>query len=158
MKEGQITHIIFDHDGTLVDTSSYYPRLYPGIEKMLAHLHKQGIKLFVWTARDSSSTRRILESFNLFTFFKDMSCGNDAPSKPNTFGPKLMLGEDISKNLCMIGDSPQDMLGAKAINAHAIGALWCHGDERVARVLKDNGADICFYNVDECYKYLLGKI
>lgn len=158
MKEGQITHIIFDHDGTLVDTSSVEAHLFEGIEKMLLDLHGRGLKLYIWTARDKASLKRILNSFGLLNLFEGLCCSDDAPSKPNASGPKFMLGEDISKNICMIGDSPQDMRGAQALDALGLGALWAHGQMRIQTHLKESGANICFLTVDECHKYLISKI
>ncbi len=144
-------HIIFDCDGTLVDTSSYKHRLFPGIKDLLIELSKNNL-LYVWTARDRTSTLRILGDLGILSYFESLSTSDDAYPKPHVAGISQLVGSIDKQSICIIGDSSNDMLGAKNFGALGIGAIW--NQAVLPQVLKDSGADFIVSHPLECSKLI----
>lgn len=153
-----LKHIVFDHDGTLVDTSKA-PSLFKGMHKLLQDLKEQGIKIYVWTARDRHSTVEILKSLDIIALFEDISCGNDCATKPSPEGLESMLfGVDKDK-IAVIGDSPSDIAGAKNFGVLGIAAFWCYeGVNHAERFLKNIEADHTCRTVEECRELIFKLI
>lgn len=150
----KITHIVFDHDGTLVDTAKMKARLFPGITDLLEKLHKNQIKMYVWTARTKRSAFDILHSLKVDTYFEDICGGNDAPGKPTPDGIFYLIPDVNPENVIVIGDSLGDIIGGTKFGAHCIGAMWGHGDASAAEAYASYGAKTSFIAVDECSKYI----
>jgi phosphoglycolate phosphatase len=150
----KITHIVFDHDGTLVDTTNIRRNLYPNMQELLQFLHGEGIKLYVWTARSRRSTEDILTSLGVISFFEDICGGNNAPSKPSPEGIELLLPAVNPENVIVIGDSLGDIIGGHNFGAHCIGAMWGHGDERAREAYLEHGAKESFLNLLDCKQYI----
>ena len=74
-------NVVFDCDGTLVDTSSSKYKLFPGIKELLHELSSECL-LYVWTARGRSSTLRILEELGVISYFDSFSTVDDHFPKP----------------------------------------------------------------------------
>ena len=140
-------HIVFDHDGTLVDTRGPKHKLFPGMKELLSELAREH-QLYVWTARGRSSTLRILGDLGVLNLFEEICTLDDAPNKPHVAGLKRLLGETKKSSICVIGDSSNDMLGAKNFGALALGAVW--NPEVNGDVLKDYGADFIVAHPSEC--------
>ncbi len=140
-------HVIFDCDGTLVDTSGPRYKLFPGIRDFL-EAHARECAFYVWTARDRSSTLRILKELDIAAFFDGVSTPDDAPPKPNTQGLYDLVGNSPRNLVCVIGDSRNDMLGAKAFGVLAIGATW--NPEVRPTHLTEAGADFIVSHPSEC--------
>lgn len=140
-------HIVFDCDGTLVDTSSFRYRLFPGIKELLTDLARENL-LYVWTARDRHSTLRILEELGVHHLFENFATISDAPPKPHIGGLASLLGTTTKSSICVIGDSSNDMLGAKSFGVMAIGATWNAATS--SDYLKDTGADFIVSHPGEC--------
>lgn len=156
-----IKYIVFDHDGTLVDTASYPTRLYPGMKDLINDISDLDCELFVWTARNRNSTIEILDSLGIISEFKDLSCvgSSEAAQKPSPEGIQNMLLHAESRDeVIVIGDSLGDMIGGKRYGAHTIGALWSHGNMDSQQTYIDHGADIFFTDINECRNYLIKKI
>lgn len=131
--------VVFDHDGTLVNTHGSHKFLFEGIKELLLNLKKEGLELFVWTSRSRGSTIEILKSLGIIGAFSDIYCGNDAHPKPSVLGLKELLGEVSAQKVVVVGDSYADVLGAKNFGAYAVAALW---DELANEAyLKECGAD-----------------
>lgn len=143
---------IFDHDGTLVDTSRVERPVFPKIKEILKLLQKNGNPVYVWTARDRYSLTKILQENKIYHYFEDFSCLEDGP-KPFIGGIKKVLGSDLSK-IVMIGDSPSDMKGGAELGAHCIGVDWTSGDESVKLELKKYGAHKVFSQQAQLLDYL----
>lgn len=141
MSKKSIKYIVFDHDGTLVDTSSYKRRLFPGIKDLLRYLKEQGLELFVWTARDRRSTIEILESLAIMSEFSMLNCAGESSAKPSSEGISSMLTQVDPSEVAVIGDSLGDMLGGREYGAYSIGALWAHGSEDSKQLMFEHGAD-----------------
>jgi phosphoglycolate phosphatase-like HAD superfamily hydrolase len=117
-------HIIFDHDGTLVQLVNGQFQLFAGMKEMLFDLKKQNFTLYIWTARPRSSVLSIINRLEIAAFFDGIYCSDDGPSKPHPFGLEI-LTDGISKNSILhIGDSMTDIDGAKAFGIEVIAACW----------------------------------
>ncbi len=144
-------HIIFDCDGTLMDTSGHRYKLFPGIKELLLDLSKDS-KLYVWTARDKLSTVRYLSEFDVINQFVDISTPDDTLPKPHSEGIEFLVS-DINKNsICIIGDSPGDIVGAKNFGVMSIGAAWA--DHVTPAQLSSYGADFIVSDPAECSKLI----
>ena len=156
-----MNHIVFDHDGTLVDTSltkSAQPRLYTGIYQLLTELKQLNVKIYLWTARGRASTVQILKSLEIIGFFEDISTATDCTPKPSCDGLALMLNEIPKESIIMIGDSMGDIHGAKDYGIKSMGVSWASEDPRHTKMLKDNGASVVCESVNECFEYLMTRI
>jgi phosphoglycolate phosphatase len=142
-------YIVFDCDGTLADTSLPKQRLYSGIKELILALAPDHM-LFVWTARDRASTLRILEENGIAQFFEGMATISDAAPKPHIQGLRLLVDHAPKGSVCVIGDSSNDMIGAKNFGVLAIGAVW--SSEASSIMLRDAGADFIVSHPSECSK------
>jgi len=141
-------HIIFDCDGTLIDTK-HGPKykVYPGIKELITELSKSNT-LYVWTARDRVSTRRILQENGILQYFHLLSTMSDALPKPHVGGLIDLVGNVTKKSVCIIGDSGNDVIGAKSFGVMCIGAAW--NPDTSGPLLKDLGADFIVSHPSEC--------
>lgn len=144
-------HVVFDCDGTLVDTSEFRYRLYPGIKDLLTELSKD-CHLYVWTARDRASTLRILKELNVLSYFEQICTVDDAPSKPHVAGLSDMLGAIPRDSICMIGDTSSDIQGARNFGIRSIGVHW--NSQSKKEVLKETGADFLTADPSACAEWL----
>ncbi|WPU63771.1 HAD family hydrolase [Peredibacter starrii] len=140
-------HVIFDCDGTLIDTSGSKYKLFPGIKELLAELSPHCL-LYVWTARGRSSTLRILEELGVYSYFDRFCCIDDSFPKPHVGGLIDLVGKAPKHSICVIGDSFNDMLGAKNFGVMGIGAVWNRDVDM--HYLKDAGADFIVSHPSEC--------
>jgi phosphoglycolate phosphatase len=147
-------YIVFDHDGTLVDTRSHPYELFEGMKDFLSELKNQGFNLVVWTARPRKSTLEITKRLGISQFFDEFYCYDDGLSKPHPQGlAKLCDGIEKSKIL-HIGDSLSDIEGANAFGIEVVAACW--GDLN----LLDKFQPLANYtatNLDECRSIIRGK-
>ena len=144
-------HVVFDCDGTLIDTSSnkYIP--YPGIKELLLELSKDCL-LYLWTARGRHSTLRILEETGLSSYFSNICTIDDCLPKPHVAGLLELVGPVPKNSICVIGDSSNDILGAKNFGVMGIGAVW-NADAK-QEYLKNSGADFIVSHPSECCKII----
>ena len=153
----KITHIIFDHDGTLVDTTSLKPRIFQGVDELIRALAQREIPLFIWTARSKVSTVRILQELSLLSFFKDI-CGSDtATMKPSAAGPQYLVPEANPENVIVIGDSLGDIMGAKNYGAYPVGVNWFESQLALEK-LKEAGAEEVFGRIAELKDFIFERI
>ncbi len=144
-------HVVFDCDGTLVNTSIPKYVLFAGIKELLADLSADHL-LYVWTARGRVSTLRILQELGVVSYFEAICTIDDAAPKPHVQGLGQLTGEFPKNSVCVIGDSSYDMMGAKNFGVLALGALW-NGEAR-EDTLKDFGADFIVSHPAECSKLI----
>lgn len=140
-------HVVFDCDGTLIDTSQFKYKAFPEIKELLSELSKN-YKLYVWTARDRLSTQRILSDLELIQYFEAICTADDAPPKPNVTGLAQLVGTFSKSSICVIGDTSFDVLGAKNFNVLAIGAAW--NSHVRSEVLLEAGADFIATRPFDC--------
>lgn len=144
-------HVIFDCDGTLIDTSGPKYQLFPGIKEFLQE-HSPHCLFYVWTARGRASTLRILEELGVRFYFDGFSTPDDHIPKPHIEGIQSLVGNFSKSSICVIGDSTNDILGAKNYGVLSIGATW----DRYAKAqyLKEAGADFIVSHPQECSKLI----
>jgi len=143
--------VIFDCDGTLMDTNYPKYRLFPGIKELLL-THSMDCLFYVWTARGRVSTIKFLAEFGIHSLICMFSTPDDAFPKPHVYGLKKLVGNAPKQSICVIGDSSNDMIGAKNFGVLAIGATW--NKEANPQILRDSGADFIVSHPSECSKLI----
>lgn len=146
-----IKHVIFDCDGTLVDTSGPQYKLFPGIKELL-EVHTKDCLFYVWTARGRASTQRILSELGISTYFDGLSTPDDCISKPHIAGLFSLVANAPKNSVCVIGDSSYDIQGAKDFGVLAIGASW--NKDTSSELLSKVGADFIVSHPSECSKLI----
>jgi phosphoglycolate phosphatase len=154
----KITHIVFDHDGTLVNMGILEQSLFPGMYELLEFLVEEKVKLYVWTARSKASTIESLKTHKVMHLFEDICGGTDAPGKPSADGIHYLLPQINPKNVVVIGDSLGDIIGGKKFGAQTIGAMWGHQDPTAGRIYTEYGANNSFLTVNEFKEFIENKI
>ena len=102
--------------------------LFSEIKLLLDELIDLGAELYILTLRDRESTMKVLEKFNLLTYFKKLGCGDDLVQKPDPKSLTDLVGEiDPSerKKVVMIGDSSTDLALAERAQIPSIHVQWC---------------------------------
>jgi phosphoglycolate phosphatase len=105
-------------------------KVYPGIPEMLSSLHKKSFKLYVVTSKAKIYADRIIEHFQLSTWFNDVygsDLGGRFDNKADliTFilnNRKLRVEETV-----MIGDKKEDIMAGKANRTRTIGVTYGYG-------------------------------
>ncbi|MBC7427329.1 MAG: HAD family hydrolase [Bacteriovorax sp.] len=116
--------IIFDHDGTLVNTNEPDFKLFSGIKELLVDLDQAGFEMSVWTARGHRSTLESLKTLQIASYFWEIYGHDDGLSKPHPAG-LAKISEGFGKDkLLHIGDSVGDLEGAAAFGIDVIAACW----------------------------------
>lgn len=111
--------------GEVAAETRFNYELFPGISELVKELSVQDYALYVWTARDRYSTRAILTKLGMMPYFFELSCADDAPTKPSPIGLQEMLGPNVDKSkVVMIGDSFTDIFGARNYGCSSIYAQW----------------------------------
>ena len=144
-------HVIFDCDGTLLDPSSHPYQLYSGIRELLIEL-SEFCHLYVWTARDKVSTIKFLSEMSVISYFDDFSNPEDGYLKPHFGGLKQLVGELSKESTLIVGDSTNDILGAKSFGVKSIGVIWNKAANR--QYLEQAGADFIVSHPSECSKII----
>lgn len=141
----------------LLQTTAPEVVVFPGIESLLRELTELGVELYVWTARDRRSTSRLLQSFDLMSFFHDMRCLDDTEPKPSPQGLIELAGHYTDKSsLFVVGDSFTDMQGARLFGARGLGAAWEVSAN--PKSLLDAGAERVFSEVEALHQFLLQEL
>jgi phosphoglycolate phosphatase-like HAD superfamily hydrolase len=147
-------YIVFDHDGTLVDTRHHPYELFTGMKDFLAELKSLGFTLVVWTARPRKSTLEITKRLDISQFFDEFYCFDDGLPKPNIAGLSTLC-DGIDKNKILhIGDSLSDIDGAKAFGVEVVAACW--GDLNMLDKFQPL-ANYTARNLEECRSIIKGK-
>ncbi len=116
--------VIFDHDGTLVNTELRDYALFPGIKELLLSLKLQGFKLSVWTARSSESTKASLSRLEIYGFFEEIYGHDNGFPKPHPMGLENLSAGFEKSQVLHIGDSLADLDGALNFGIDVIYACW----------------------------------
>ena len=129
--------------------------VYPGVGQLLADLRQAGLALAVATAKPGVYARRILRHFGLadaFTAVVGSYLDGRRSDKPALVGEALRRLGRPGASAAVIGDRRQDVSGAKAWGAAAVGALWGYGG---AEELTAAGADCLCADPDAVRRFLL---
>ena len=126
---------------------------YPGIEKLLSDLKKQGHKLYVATSKPEHMSVEILTKFGLADYFDiiagaAMDRSRDEKSKVIAYLLN-MIGH--AEETIMVGDTAFDVDGAKVHNIPTIGVSWGYGS---VEDMKKAGAVAIANTMDELFNNL----
>lgn len=106
-------------------------KIYPGIKNLLEKLKEEGKTLVVATSKPEEYSKKILEHFDLASYF-DLICGSlmdESRSKKEEVISYAISSFSITdlRKVLMIGDRKYDILGAHANNIKACGVLYGYG-------------------------------
>ena len=102
---------------------------YPGIRELLEKLRAEGHRLYVATSKPESMALRILEKFNLDSYFEIICGATFDKSRDNKEAVIAYLLAQASDNdhAVMVGDTAYDVIGAKHHGIPTIGVAWGYG-------------------------------
>jgi phosphoglycolate phosphatase len=146
--------IIWDHDGTLVNTELREFELFPGIREILFDLKNIGFELAIWTARPRASTIASIKRLEIAPFIGEIYCYDDGLPKPHPQGLIKVSGAFPKSRILHIGDSMTDVEGALAFGVDVIGACW------YSSALKDSFkamTPLVAMKVDDCRELISKK-
>lgn len=120
----------------------YENEMYEGIPNILGSLKKQGKKLVLATSKPDEFSIRILKHFELFEYFDFIAAATMDEKRTRKAEVIEYAIESLKisdkKEILMIGDRAQDILGAKANGVDSAGVLYGYGDREE---LEGAGAD-----------------
>lgn len=126
---------------------------YPGIPELLKKLKNQGHKLLVATSKPETTSKEILEHFNLTDYF-DMICGASMDKSRSTKSQViayLLEQNGPDAEYVMIGDTVYDVIGANAHHIPTIGVAWGYGN---THAMLESGAVAIANTTDELFDML----
>jgi pyrophosphatase PpaX len=118
-----------------------YVALFPHVSEVLATLHAEGVRLAVVTSKMRKTAQMGLDLFLLTPFFEAIVAVEDTEKHKPDPEPLLLamdkLGAERERTI-MVGDSPYDLLGAKAAEVASCGVAWSlRGREALAELKPD---------------------
>lgn len=121
-----VTLVIFDVSGTLRDGRG---KLFDGLFDVLHHLHRRGITLAIASSLSVGGIRRFLDDNGVEDLFSCIKSADQAEPKPHPMMLEKILLETATapEDAVMIGDSPDDIVMARAAGVASIAALWRDG-------------------------------
>lgn len=106
--------------------------IYENIQAMLFELKNRGKKLVVATSKPEVFTKKVLDHFNISSYFDYVSgatLNNEKIKKVDIIRDAICkLGITDKSKVIMVGDRKLDVLGAKENGIDSIGVLWGYGD------------------------------
>lgn len=100
---------------------------FPGVDAALQELQRRGYQMAIVTSKSRPVVRKGLALFDLTSYFAHLVCSEDTlghkPGPEPVIRALQLLGAE-SHQAAMIGDSPYDLLAAKAAGVAAVGVLW----------------------------------
>lgn len=106
--------------------------IYENIQTVLFELKNRGKKLVVATSKPEVFTKKVLDHFNISSYFDYVSgatLNNEKIQKVDIIRDAICkLGITDKSKVVMIGDRKLDVLGAKENGIDSIGVLWGYGD------------------------------
>lgn len=137
-------------------TGLFENEVFPGMEKLLSDLKKEGKILIVATSKPEEFAKRILEHFGLDEYFTDI-CGATLDGSRGT--KEEVIRYALKKNgitdlneVVMIGDRLHDVEGAKAVGLTSVGVLFGYGSREE---LLEAGADQIAQTVESIYPIVM---
>lgn len=109
-------------------------RMFPGVRETLEDLRRLGLQLAVVSSKFKLTVKKGLDLFQLTPFFQEVIGLDDCPKHKPDPGPVLAalsrLGVGPDEAL-MVGDSPADMLAAKAAGVRPVAVAWSRLDPKL---------------------------
>lgn len=113
-----------------------HTRLYPGVAVMLRQLDARGILLAVVTNKPAAPAEIILQGLGIRTLFRTVVGGDSTPKRKPDPEPLRFALEQMrvrSDRALVVGDSPNDILGAWNAGCSSCAVLWGIGGEALLR-------------------------
>lgn len=107
-------------------------KLYEGIFDLIKNLYDKNFNLFIATAKPKESAIRIIEYFNLNTFFKNIYApilGDKTKNKTDVLIEALSKEKFDKSKTIMIGDRIDDIEGAKIVSIDSIAVRYGFGND-----------------------------
>lgn len=124
------------------DRGLYENEAYEGIDRVLKTLKDSGKKLYVATSKPEVFAKKILEHFNLDSYFEFIGGADLAETRVKKGDViRYVLEENRITDLervIMVGDRKHDILGAKEAGIASVGVLYGYGNREE---LLEAGAD-----------------
>ncbi|AWB42902.1 pyrophosphatase PpaX [Paenibacillus sp. CAA11] len=124
---GDLTQLVKDYRAYNTEHHDHMVKEFPHVYEVISKLHEKGITLGVVTTKMKPSTMRVLELFGLLKFMDTIVTLNDVEHPKPDPEPVLTavdrLKADPARTL-MVGDSPADILSAKAAGVHSAAVAW----------------------------------
>ena len=146
--------IIFDHDGTLIDTHTQDFKVFPGIKELLMSLRNSGFEIAIWTARSHRGVVESLKKNGLTSYVGEIYGHDDGPSKPHPYGLESLSSGFSKDKIIHIGDSMGDLTGASYFGIKVIAACW------FSKELEENYSKYTPFiakSVDECKEIIANQ-
>ncbi len=105
---------------------------YPGIPELLTDLRRAGVTLAILTNKPQRPTEIILEGFGILAQFAAVVGGDSTPTRkphPEMFEKALAMTGASRHEVIHIGDSHNDVKGAKNCGLHTCGVTWGYGSQ-----------------------------
>lgn len=134
----------------------YENRVYEGIPKLLHDLQRHGYRLLVATSKPETYARRILDEFELTSYFEVIAgsdMGEKRADKARVIEYALQQASlNAEEKAIMVGDRSFDVIGAKKHGLPCVGVLFGYGDRPE---LETAGAAHIAQTVDDLRKLFL---
>ncbi|HET6497881.1 MAG TPA: HAD-IA family hydrolase [Coriobacteriia bacterium] len=122
---------------------------YPGTRETLVELAGRGYRMGVVTSKGTPMARRGLEALGLGGYFEVLVTADDVNRHKPDPHPLLHAAKLMAvppKECAYVGDSPHDMVAARAAGAVAVAALWGAFEPHV---LMGPGPEYALRSIDE---------
>ena len=114
-------------------TGLFENELFDDVKDTLQHLHTQGYRLFLATAKPEIYAKRILEHFNLLHYF-EYPYGSELSGERTNKGDLIayiLEKEQLNPQEClMVGDREHDVLGARRNGIETIAVEYGYGSDQ----------------------------
>lgn len=131
--------------------------LYDGVKDAIIDLKQKGYLLALASSKPETACKRILEHFELASYFDEVvgstldgsiSTKQEVLEELGRRMASLSIGKD---EMCLIGDTKYDAVGAKAFGIRCIGVSYGFGTREE---LLDAGAEVVFDQIEEVVTYI----
>jgi phosphoglycolate phosphatase len=124
--------------------------VYPGMEDFLKHLKNMGKTLILATSKPTVYAAKILEHFNLMSYFKFVSGSefNETRVKKGEVIAFALEQNNITEisSAIMVGDRKHDVIGAKENGIASVGVLYGYGS---LQEISGAGADFIVNSIED---------
>lgn len=138
LEEATAVHAIEKYREYFSAKGIFENKVYPGIPELLEELSALGKKLVLATSKPTTFAQRILDHFNLASYFYFTGGSNlDGSRSRKSEVIAYALNEIILPTrfkAVMIGDRKYDIIGAKESGIDSIGVLYGYGSEQELKI------------------------
>jgi len=104
---------------------------------VLGQLHDSGVLLFIVSSNSRKNVRMFLRHYNLDSYFTRLYCNSGFLGKPPKIR-RLLRRYKIRKQDCyFVGDEISDMVAARQVGIHGVGASWGFADKDMLAKIAD---------------------